>query len=1377
MERYAFGSEEVKRIVKTVHAVERADGKMGLVADGRAHSSASLSIVKVTEVGDPNTGTRQDYSAADAEFTPAETDGIRIKELNGKTLIVGYYYIGFFSGYVDGVYPLFLVDTTTVGTITFLTLPDTPDSYSGQAGSWVRVNSKADALEFAKVNTAGVCQDLVQDVTCVDGVLTVTYASFCPDLASAILLRNSEISFLDLNDSPDAYTGHAGKRVAVNAAADGLEFQLGDATMSFLNLTDTADTYVANRLVVVNADADALEFFTTGANDKVLAVAGGKPAWVALLGEKSVTVDGITTSLVGDATTPGNEKYYGTDDTGVRGWYALPDLTDSTYLSLSDTPSAYAANELAISNAGATGMTFLPNGAENSLLGIFSGEPAWGVAPQASVTGLPAIQTAVTTLGVITLTGNNSITGGGNLSASRTFSLVNDTSLPGNSQYYGTNSGGVRGWFSLGVGGGSGASTFLDLDDTPNSYAGSGGKVVSVNAGGTALEFSSAAGGGVDNFLGLDDTPDAYTASRLVTTTGSALVFSTAASFGLVETGLTISTTMSIAGGGSLAASRTLNLVGDVTSPGASQYYGTSTAGTRGWYAVTTGKVSSVGVTSDTITVTGSPITSSGTIDLELKTTAVTPGNYGSTTKIPVITIDTYGRITSASSATAAGTGTVTSVGISSTDLTVTGSPVTGAGTITIDLDATGVVAGTYGSSTQSSKITVDADGRLTSAASVTITGGGTSVFIGLTDGPGDLGTADQVLTTTGAALAWSTDLSVGIVDLAGVLKVDGTQVVANQQAAITDTTTTPTTTQLATAINAVLAAMRVHGLIDPASGGGGGGGGGGGAGDPSYLAIIDGPTTEETGAVLTPAVVVTIRDTAGDLCTTAANEITAAVSAGYTLGGTAAKFAANGVATFADLTITGAAGTATLTMASVGLTSDVLAIDITVAGGGGTPGAAAKFVWVKSPPGEVWSHKPTREIIVGIADAAGNIITDGSADSHGNGNIYLHVNLLDPPDGAYLHRYGFTPAGYTSANRPLVNGIATFGGKSDNIILAQSDALGNSYSIRWMATDDSGTSFGYEINPESFYRNGKINPESATSLGQDLELIHHHTFDPTQDQDFHTLTLRNCVLPINPATFSSTNGQVMTLLTAAADFYRSWDPVRGAHLTVSPPDDGVGSRARLSYVGIPRTEESFSAWVMLTPASEGLTDGVFAFVSEFFAATAPSGLTLPAANLYRRVSLTASHAAGSSTTMRLTLDIHGNDGGNFYAADAVTLLPADKTATYDIPNGIGAWQHIVLFRYFATARTLESVGNVTVPQGFLVGHNDQTVISQNFELANIGYDSGVGIGHNGAPAAYRRNEIRVQGYTIASIDDVRLSTGNLLAAYVYNEGYGNHEG
>jgi hypothetical protein len=108
------------------------------------------------------------------------------------------------------------------------------------------------------------------------------------------------------------------------------------------------------------------------------------------------------------------------------------------------------------------------------------------------------------------------------------------------------------------------------------------------------------------------------------------------------------------------------------------------------------------------------------TIPLTLANSGVAAGTYGSSTNIPQITVDSKGRITSATNvAVSIPSG---SINVTGPDLTMSGS--TGSNITNATLSPSGVTAGTYNNSaTAITPFTVDSKGRITSVGSnITIT-------------------------------------------------------------------------------------------------------------------------------------------------------------------------------------------------------------------------------------------------------------------------------------------------------------------------------------------------------------------------------------------------------------------------------------------------------------------------------------------------------------------------------------------------------------------------------------------------------------------------------------------------------------------------------
>ena len=123
--------------------------------------------------------------------------------------------------------------------------------------------------------------------------------------------------------------------------------------------------------------------------------------------------------------------------------------------------------------------------------------------------------------------------------------------------------------------------------------------------------------------------------------------------------------------------------------------------------------------------LTGGPITTTGTISIA--NTTVTAGVYGNASEVAQVTVNAQGQITGASNVGIAIAVANVSGAVPNTINVLAGTGLSGGGAltsnVTLAIANTTVSAGNYGSSTEVGTFTVGADGRLTGASNVTISG------------------------------------------------------------------------------------------------------------------------------------------------------------------------------------------------------------------------------------------------------------------------------------------------------------------------------------------------------------------------------------------------------------------------------------------------------------------------------------------------------------------------------------------------------------------------------------------------------------------------------------------------------------------------------
>ncbi len=297
---------------------------------------------------------------------------------------------------------------------------------------------------------------------------------------------------------------------------------------------------------------------------------------------------------------------------------------------------------------------------------------------------------------------------------------------------------------------------YLDLDASANYIGIAGADNAEVGIGTTATDAKLTVGGDVK-------------VSGAITATSFSGSFS-----GNADTATALETARSIGLGGDLSGSASFDGTGDITISATIGANSVALGGdTTGNYVAT---VADAG--SGNITVSGSGSETSA-VTLDLADTGVSANTYGSTTKIPVVSVDAKGRVTSVTTA---------NVG---TALTVTGD--SGSEDINLLDETLAISGGTNVTTTAASNgvsVALDANINLTSVTATGAVAAGSVNSTGVVSGSefhtGAEGSAVRVTSDTISGPATLTLDPAGVGDntgtvvIAGNLQVDGTQTIVN---------------------------------------------------------------------------------------------------------------------------------------------------------------------------------------------------------------------------------------------------------------------------------------------------------------------------------------------------------------------------------------------------------------------------------------------------------------------------------------------------------------------------------------------------------------------------------------------------------------------
>jgi hypothetical protein len=214
------------------------------------------------------------------------------REINGSVLVEGRRYIGYYSG----------------------------SSYDPYRGDPVLSDSRPIVSVVNSTIAGPTGLNVVTDVVCIGGSQSVTYATLFPSESIAII-EDAKKSFISLVDTPSSYSGAANYYLAVNSLGNAINFVTSPPSastvvnVSFVNLLDGPKVLPTEGLTkLVKATSSGVGYL-----DYSFIQGGG-----SIIPNSSQLTQNLNFVLVNDITTPGPNKYYGTNSAGVKGWYSLP---------------------------------------------------------------------------------------------------------------------------------------------------------------------------------------------------------------------------------------------------------------------------------------------------------------------------------------------------------------------------------------------------------------------------------------------------------------------------------------------------------------------------------------------------------------------------------------------------------------------------------------------------------------------------------------------------------------------------------------------------------------------------------------------------------------------------------------------------------------------------------------------------------------------------------------------------------------------------------------------------------------------------------------------------------------------------------------------